>query len=604
MCALQELHPSHSGLEYNRIALISSYSFLPKVEAGTQRCKSNTNPLWAPILRIIKTKSAAAAAPHKTLGKHPERAANQPAGWGAIPAKNVPAGRRPHPCRWTGVGSQGSKSILKGWKLGCCVAQLQGRTRPAPSGNGALAKKSNRTKPIAPAGTGLRAPRKEWVGLGEFGRDDENEKGREKRRKWEGGGDGIRKRGENAGEGKRETERGEETVKRKSGEGGGGGRERKGKGERAGSPATPAGGRGQGAGPGSVPTCVGAGGPGGWEPGAGGSGREAGWAGSRGEGGDGDWEAGRSRRSAGAAGAATAGAAVAAAGPAAAGGPARGGRPCRGRAERWRLGRGPVPAPGDLFRPESGRPRHAAARRGARVAAAAAAATPAACGWPPGRSHGPPERRRPPGPRRPPCLRAAPALLPGERRTLLGSSPPRGAPGTRVGGLGPPPRGTGAVLLVFSALVAAPRARLAPGMGTRGADRTCRAALSLVSLLLPTRLIPDLGQVPLETRPDPTSPGSLATPRSFPTPPRTALQPPPCASWAFLTIFSPLLSFSCPTSRMPPAPTLLLVSARSSWPGPFSANALGDGPRVSSALQLLHDHSSQVADARKKSSSL
>lgn len=130
VCALQELHLSHLGLEYNCIGLISSYSFRSKVEAGTQRCKSNTNPLWAPILRIIKTKSAAAAAPHKTLGKHPERAANQPAGWGAIPAKNVPAGRRPHPCRWTGGGSQGSKSILKGWRLGCCVAQLQGAHSP------------------------------------------------------------------------------------------------------------------------------------------------------------------------------------------------------------------------------------------------------------------------------------------------------------------------------------------------------------------------------------------------------------------------------------------------------------------------------------------
>lgn len=114
VCALQELHPSHLRLEYNCIGLTSSHSFRSKVEAGTHRCKSKANPLWAPILRIIKTKSAAAAAPHKTLGKHPERAANQPAGWGAIPAKNVPAGRRPHPCRWTGGGSQGSKSILKG----------------------------------------------------------------------------------------------------------------------------------------------------------------------------------------------------------------------------------------------------------------------------------------------------------------------------------------------------------------------------------------------------------------------------------------------------------------------------------------------------------
>jgi hypothetical protein len=88
------------------------------VEAGAQGCKSNTNPLWAPILCTIKTKSAAAAAAaqHKTLGKHPERVANRRAGWGAASAGNERPGRRPQPCRWTGGGWQESKSVLKDWK--------------------------------------------------------------------------------------------------------------------------------------------------------------------------------------------------------------------------------------------------------------------------------------------------------------------------------------------------------------------------------------------------------------------------------------------------------------------------------------------------------
>lgn len=83
------------------------------------------------------------------------------------------------------VRDQNPSLKARGWAA--AWRSSRGHTRPAPSGNGALAKKSNRTKPIAPAGTGLRAPQKEWVGLGEFGRDEENEKGREKRRKWGGG---------------------------------------------------------------------------------------------------------------------------------------------------------------------------------------------------------------------------------------------------------------------------------------------------------------------------------------------------------------------------------------------------------------------------------
>lgn len=337
-----------------------------------------------------------------------------------------------------------------------------------------------------------------------------------------------RKKGNGGGGDRREEERGR---------GAGGGKERKGKGGRARS--EPGGGRQLGGGTrvGShlrgrrLPPGVEAGGR--RERLGGRLGREA----EGREGGDGDWEAGRSRRLAGAAGAATAGAAVAAAaGPAAAaGGPARGGRPGRGRAGRWRLGRRPVPAPGDLFRPVSGRPRHAAARRGARVAAAAAATTPAARGRPPGRSHGPPEWRRPPGPRRPPCLRAVPTLLPGERRTLLGSSPPRGARGTRVGATGDLATRGGYGAASF--LAAAPWARPAPGMGTRGAERGAWTGLAALRsrwcpfLSLPESLQTRVG-LPSRLRPVPYSIWVPRYPRSLPTRPRTVLQHPPPLSIA------------------------------------------------------------------------
>ena len=154
------------GLEHNCTGLINSFSFRSKVEAAAQGCKSNTNPLWAPILWTIKTKSSAAAVPagHKTLGKRPERAANQLAGWGTTRAETVQAGRRPRPCRWTGGGWQGSKSILKTGSWAAARRDSRGHTRPAPGGNGALAKKATKQKPTARAGTGLRDPPEEWVG--------------------------------------------------------------------------------------------------------------------------------------------------------------------------------------------------------------------------------------------------------------------------------------------------------------------------------------------------------------------------------------------------------------------------------------------------------
>ena len=173
------------GLEHNCTGLINSFSFRSKVEAAAQGCKSNTSPLWAPILWTIKTKSSAAAAAvpagHKTLGKHPERAANQLAGWGTTRAETVQAGRRPRPCRWTGGGWQGSKSILKTGSWAAARRDSRGHTRPAPGGNGALAKKATKQKPTAQAGTGLRDPPEEWVGetrcAGE--RQNEKRKGRE-----------------------------------------------------------------------------------------------------------------------------------------------------------------------------------------------------------------------------------------------------------------------------------------------------------------------------------------------------------------------------------------------------------------------------------------
>ena len=126
----------------------NSFSFRSKVEAAAQECKSNTNPLWAPILWTIKTKSSAAAVPagHKTPGKHPERAANQLAGCGTTRAETVQAGRRPRPCRWTGGGWQGSKSTLKDWKLRRCEARLQGAHSPCAGREWRPRQKSHQTK--------------------------------------------------------------------------------------------------------------------------------------------------------------------------------------------------------------------------------------------------------------------------------------------------------------------------------------------------------------------------------------------------------------------------------------------------------------------------
>ena len=149
VCVLQEPRPFHLGLEHNCTGLINSSSFRSKVEAAAQGCKSNPNPLWAPILWTIKTKSSAAAVPagHKTLGKHPERAAKQLAGWGTTRAETVRAGRRRRPCRWAGGGRQGSKSILKGGSWAAARRDSRGHARPAPGGNGALAKKPpNKTR--------------------------------------------------------------------------------------------------------------------------------------------------------------------------------------------------------------------------------------------------------------------------------------------------------------------------------------------------------------------------------------------------------------------------------------------------------------------------
>ena len=162
----QEPRPFHLGLEHNCTGLINSSSFRSKVEAAAQGCKSNPNPLWAPILWTIKTKSSAAAVPagHKTLGKHPERAAKQLAGWGTTRAETVRAGRRRRPCRWAGGGRQGSKSILKGGSWAAARRDSRGHARPAPGGNGALAKKATKQNPTARAGTGLRDPPEEWAG--------------------------------------------------------------------------------------------------------------------------------------------------------------------------------------------------------------------------------------------------------------------------------------------------------------------------------------------------------------------------------------------------------------------------------------------------------
>lgn len=159
----------------------------------------------------------------------------------------------------------------------------------------------------------------------------------------------------------------------------------------------------------------------------------------------------------------------------------------------------------------------------------------------------------------------------------------------------------------------------APGMGTRGAERGAWSGLAALrsrwcAFLFLRDPLQTRVRVPLQTLPFPpdpvlpsTPPGSLAAPRFLPTPPRLAPQLPP--SRPGRPSQSPPCSFPPPAQLrlfppVPPSSNLLLVSAGSSWPGPFSASAPGGEPRISSALQLLHGHSGQVADARKKSSSL
>ena len=106
----------------------------------------------------------------------------------------------------------------------------------------------------------------------------------------------------------------------------------------------------------------------------------------------------------------------------------------------------------------------------------------------------------------------------------------------------------------------------------------------------------------------PTSPGSLApSVSSLPAAHGSPSPSPPVLGFPDSLLAAPFLpvpNFASCSPPKPPASTLLLVSTRSSWPGPFCADAPGEEPSISSALQLLHDHSCQVADARKKSSSL
>lgn len=254
------------------------------MEAAAQGCKSNTNPLWAPILWTIKTKGSAAAAAavpagHKTLGKHPERAANQLAGWGTTQAETVCRQGGGPPLQVDRWRLAGVKIHLKDWKLGRCEAQLRGHTRPAP-GNGALAKKATNKAPLHGRELELARPA---GGVG--GRDfqdvqerDRMRKGRGERkrigrREKVGGGRGeVRKREkrvrENWGEGKmgkggRERDW-EKRVRKAGGAGGWLGRERK---ERQSGQGLGTGGSGQGRELGSVPTGVGAGCPLGWMPG-------------------------------------------------------------------------------------------------------------------------------------------------------------------------------------------------------------------------------------------------------------------------------------------------------------------------------------------------
>lgn len=176
--ALRDPHLSHLGLEYNCIGLINSFSFSSKVEAGTQRCKSNTNPLWAPILRTIKTKSsAAAAAPHKTLGKHAERAANQPASVGAqLPLKMCGQGGGPTPAGGQVEVGRGQNLSLRAESWAAAWRNSRGHTLPAPSGNGALVKKATEQNPLHRRELGC-APRKRR------GRGWENAGGRKRMRK-------------------------------------------------------------------------------------------------------------------------------------------------------------------------------------------------------------------------------------------------------------------------------------------------------------------------------------------------------------------------------------------------------------------------------------
>lgn len=139
--------------------------------------------------------AAAAAAPHKTLGKHPERAAYQPAGRGATWVKNVPAGRRPHPCRWTGGSWQGSKSILKGLEAGPLRGATAGGTlAPRPAGM-APSPKKQRNKTHCTGGNWAAGP---TGGVGGRGRRREGGLEREGE-----GGEGEKEPGEKAESGRK-----------------------------------------------------------------------------------------------------------------------------------------------------------------------------------------------------------------------------------------------------------------------------------------------------------------------------------------------------------------------------------------------------------------
>lgn len=164
VCSLQEPHASHLGPECNCTGLINSFSFPSKVEAGARGYKLNANPLWARILWAIKTKSAAAAAPHQTLRSRAEPAASQPAGWGAPRAQNVPARSCPTPAGGQVEGGQGQNPPVRAGSRAAAWRNSRGHTRPAPGARREWRprQKSSRTKPIAPAGTGRRAPPTEW----------------------------------------------------------------------------------------------------------------------------------------------------------------------------------------------------------------------------------------------------------------------------------------------------------------------------------------------------------------------------------------------------------------------------------------------------------